>query len=1184
MAPRGNRNNAVEYVISARDAASKVIAGVSSTFGKLGVDVEALNKRINALTNERRELEFQTNADEVRERIDGLIEGLEDRRLRLDIDEKIAKAKIAQIDADVARLEDQRIKLQAENATEPEIKAVEARIQGLEAKRLKLQVDSQGVQKQLSDIDTQLAGLEDEKINVEVNAQAALTRIREIDGELDELKRQGGGLGAAFDSVKEASKTFFFLKENVETVLQALGTARAAAEAFYNTFIQSNVELQEQLLATQASLAATNTVLVGGVEIEDPTEAIQALEAPVRAALEQIRQDSLELVGVTSADLIPIFQVLAQESSNIGANLSEAGDLTVSFAAALGTLGIPLEQQRQEIQSILTAQISSDSQLAKSIGLNNEQVKLWQQQGTLVENLGKRLEAFRAGNALAAQTIGGITSNIAEIFQEVTRIAGEPLLEPIVQQLERFYQFLEDNRDTIQDAVGGVIDFLVDFGDRAIETFNAILPAIQELGGAFFQIAEAVGPILGDTILGFVDSLTLLAQVIAPVVGFIGELVGAIAAIAESGIAQIAVQLTQITGALQVLAPFLPGVSSGLDETGEAVEETAETAADAVADVELLGNALQDLERSVAQAQSELDRAQLRIDVDQSKQIAELNEQLAKGLISQKKFEDDSRQITEQGLEQRLQVVSEKAEQLRAEYEALGDDEKAQAKETLDQILQLEQEQANLQTEVLQDQIEREQKLLEDAQQEAIATVKAAETERQIELQKLRNKGLISEEELQEELAEASLERIQGELKAEERKFKQIKRSRGANSKEAREAQQRVLDLTKEALEEEKRLQDAQFEAFKKEVNDRALAVENAGERQNQVLQEQLDLYDAINSAINQSSNLLGAAANLQAAQTNSTVGRLGIIAELTRNESEQQRIRQAAAIAELEGLKEAQAIENATLEIELAQQEIALERLKIENEIALTKQQAAIAQLEAEAEIAQMAFERGDITQNELDSSLIALEGAQKTLSILQKESGLLQRQSDLLPLQQNLAREAQRTNQEAQIDQARLEVVRSAPPSQQRRLERELRNDLLDSNTRNLISDRGGLRNASLDAVRGQDTNVLDRVDPDRVRTDEVLATVAPLAEVIPALGNLEGLTGGQQRGNELLGNIETGINSVRDGLKALGNSGGGGSNTFNVTVNASSDQPQAIADALQTQFESIVGQMEQLSNENR
>lgn len=330
-----------------------------------------------------------------------------------------------------------------------------------------------------------------------------------------------------------------------------------SVRGLYDLLIKQNETLQASLLSTAATLAGTNKILQNGLEIKDPKEAILALQAPVKEAVDRVREGSLELVGVTSAELIPLLQIVTGQASQIGANLNESADLTLDFAASLGTLGIPLGQARQEITSILTGTIDINSTLAKSLNITNAQVNQYKAQGTLVEKLRERLSAFRAGNALAAQTIDGISSNIAELFQVITQKAGEPLLAPIVAGLKEVYTFLTDNEDAIAGFFESITGFVQLFGGKAVEIFKTLYPAIEQLASVLLDALGSSATILGVSLLVLVDTLVLLAKAIAPVLKLVADLARLIADFAKSDLGGIVVQTGLIIAALAIVIPYL---------------------------------------------------------------------------------------------------------------------------------------------------------------------------------------------------------------------------------------------------------------------------------------------------------------------------------------------------------------------------------------------------------------------------------------------------------------------------------------------------------------------------------------------------------------------------------------------------------------------------------------------------
>lgn len=319
--------------------------------------------------------------------------------------------------------------------------------------------------------------------------------------------------------VNAVSGSLFNATQEMAMFGMGLASIQQIAAGPFQFLIGQNVELQEQLLATKSSLVATNEVMLNGREVKDPTAAITSLTAPVDTAIESLRTKSLDLVGVTSKELVPAFQIIAGFSSQIGLSLEQVSDLTASTAAAMGTLQIPLGQARQEISSILSGSIDMNSVLAKSLGITNQQVSIWQSQGQVFEQLTTRLEAFRAGNKLASETITGYSSNIQELFDIIGQKAGAQLLEPITKQMGAVYAYLKENQQA-----------LIDFGTQVTGELMTGALAVVDSIGEVFKLSVPIGK---NTILILVDGLKegmlalanaikLLTPIFQPLISILG--------------------------------------------------------------------------------------------------------------------------------------------------------------------------------------------------------------------------------------------------------------------------------------------------------------------------------------------------------------------------------------------------------------------------------------------------------------------------------------------------------------------------------------------------------------------------------------------------------------------------------------------------------------------------------------
>ena len=235
-------------------------------------------------------------------------------------------------------------------------------------------------------------------------------------------------------------------------IKETVGVLQAAFNGFFNNTIGREIKLRETILKTQTTLASTNKVFKDGKEITDPYQKIVTLTGAVRKNIDSIRERAIALAGVTSGEVIEVFGMVASQVGQLGGGLKEAEDLAINFAAALGTFGIPLYQARQEIGSILRGDITTDSYLAKALGITNEDIaKAKTQTGGIVKFLEDRLAAAVAGQKIAALGFSGVVSNIKDLGELIGQNFGTGMLQPLLNSLTAVFETLFRIRKQIFD-------------------------------------------------------------------------------------------------------------------------------------------------------------------------------------------------------------------------------------------------------------------------------------------------------------------------------------------------------------------------------------------------------------------------------------------------------------------------------------------------------------------------------------------------------------------------------------------------------------------------------------------------------------------------------------------------------------------------------------------------------------
>lgn len=315
------------------------------------------------------------------------------------------------------------------------------------------------------------------------------------------LKISGNSIQQLIGRIAELGFALFAVKE-------ATGILKAAFGGLFNETIGRQIQLRETILKTQTALASTSKVFANGVEITEPYEKIVTLTSAVEKHIDNIRKRSIELAGVTSGEVIEVFGMVAQQVGQIGGGLAEAEDLAINFAAALGTFGIPLFQARQEIGSILRGDITMDSYLAKALGITNEDIaKAKTDVNGVMGFLEERLGAAVAGQRIAAEGFRGVTSNIAEIGEELNRNFGMGLLEPLLNGLTKVFDAVFSISNELWNAsrafgaglgkiitagvgsVGAGNNFIIELGQ---EIKNLALSAEQDIEKTTSALAQRV--------------------------------------------------------------------------------------------------------------------------------------------------------------------------------------------------------------------------------------------------------------------------------------------------------------------------------------------------------------------------------------------------------------------------------------------------------------------------------------------------------------------------------------------------------------------------------------------------------------------------------------------------------------------------------------------------------------------
>ena len=300
--------------------------------------------------------------------------------------------------------------------------------------------------------------------------QVGIKGVQQVVGGLKAIGGTAAGLVLGFSELQNQ-------------VVQKLGPA-------YSFFVLQNERLNQEILKTQGNIAANARVFNAlGVEIDNISEKIQATRPALREALLQLEEDTRELVGVTSRQVNEAFTIVLENIGRIAGQsqvftdpLDSAIELSKGVVAALGAIGLPLQQVRQEFRALISGELRDrNAILAQTLNISRREFNIAKANGELVDFLNDKLQVFIETNKLQAQTILGIGSNIRDLFEIIGRELGEPLLEPITQGLRELDEILKANRDLLVTSLTPSFQLLGEIIGQTFSIFNSLAEGLLAL-------------------------------------------------------------------------------------------------------------------------------------------------------------------------------------------------------------------------------------------------------------------------------------------------------------------------------------------------------------------------------------------------------------------------------------------------------------------------------------------------------------------------------------------------------------------------------------------------------------------------------------------------------------------------------------------------------------------------------
>jgi hypothetical protein len=231
-----------------------------------------------------------------------------------------------------------------------------------------------------------------------------------------------------------------------------------AAQSLVTPFIKGfkAVEDYAQSVASLAAMVVTFSEAKPGQTLADQWQTALKYSTAIVPVLEQIAARTL-LSGQETTALANAF---ARSGVFLQANNAAQieGFTRISNALPLMTKGQEIMRQiNTEIRSVMTGQNEQSSMMLQTLkalpGYSKENLELWRQQGTVLENIGKLLEGFGPATAMLEEQWMAVKTTLDTTVTQILRAGMLGTYGEIILSAKDLNKYLEENKDALIDGM-----------------------------------------------------------------------------------------------------------------------------------------------------------------------------------------------------------------------------------------------------------------------------------------------------------------------------------------------------------------------------------------------------------------------------------------------------------------------------------------------------------------------------------------------------------------------------------------------------------------------------------------------------------------------------------------------------------------------------------------------------------
>lgn len=393
--------------------------------------------------------------------------------------------------------------------------------------------------------------------NVQLQATATQTSLNSIKApnlDMSKVGYQGNGVNRVYGTLGTAPNQVMGLmgkaSSSTEGMVSGLSKAKSAmsglgdmASKAFGTF--SKLTFQAFLLEQGVRQIASvfNALISPGLDFASSMETLRlgysgiisstlqqdGKDIPFNRALEisdallMKMQDEALKTSLTMEELGGALQSTMALGIDAGMSLQQVLDLTVVGAQAVKTFGLSNQQVVQELRGLISGEAIRPGvdMLATVLGYTTATVNKLREEGTLYEDVMKRMSGFQAASNEFQNTWAGLISNLDDGISRVfgTAMKNSGLFETFKEQALKLQQVFFTINKTMEQQDNGEMKevFTTTLNEKTLHTVEKIYSAISKLIVALSPLLDLIGKIAGSVLRGFADSLDIVATAFAVV-------------------------------------------------------------------------------------------------------------------------------------------------------------------------------------------------------------------------------------------------------------------------------------------------------------------------------------------------------------------------------------------------------------------------------------------------------------------------------------------------------------------------------------------------------------------------------------------------------------------------------------------------------------------------------------------